>query len=94
MIKKTVVTLLLVASAYISLHLLSTYIDALLGRNGGGDAQWQFAFVLAPIPCALGLISFAIARPSRPPLSRLFLLCSLIAAVVPLVLFGLVFTHA
>lgn len=44
---------------YIDIGLLQTYIRATSGElTGGGEAQWQFAFFLLPIPFFLGIIAF------------------------------------
>jgi hypothetical protein len=91
LVPKAVVAFLLSASAYGTAHLAQDYLQAVFGTP---DAQWQFAFVLAPIPILLGMVGLVIARFSRPRLSRVLVLASWVVTLVPLGLLGLVWIHA
>ena len=78
----------------ITFPLLGTYLTALGGGlQGAGAAQWQFGFLIAPIPFALSLLALAIAWLARRSLSRRWALVSSLSALVPALLFGLVFFH-
>jgi hypothetical protein len=90
-VSKSVVVLLLIASVYGTIHLGRDYFQALSGKP---DAQWQFAFVLAPVPIVLGAVAIAVAKFSRPPLPRIFALAAWVAALAPLALLVLVQAHA
>jgi hypothetical protein len=83
--------LLLCASVGGTAHLGQGYSQAVLGRP---DAQWQFAFVLAPIPILLGALGLAISVFSRPPLSRTFTFGACVVTLAPLGLVALVWIHA
>jgi hypothetical protein len=93
---KTLVVLALAGSAYLTSRLLYTYLGAVFGwLQGAGEAQWQFEFTLAPaIAFLLALIALVVARLSKPPLARAFLASSGVAVLAPVLLTGLVFTHA
>jgi hypothetical protein len=92
---KGAVVACLMASLYVTLKLLSIYIEVATGQlHGAGAAQWQFAFLMVPLPAALGIVALGIARLSRPSLPLVFTLPSAVAAVAPCVLFGLVVFHA
>jgi len=78
----------------ITFPLLGTYLTVLGGGlQGAGAAQWQFGFLTAPIPFALSLLARAIAWLARRSLSRRWALVSSLSALVPALLFGLVFFH-
>jgi len=83
--------LLLSASVSVTAHLGQDYFQALFGRPA---AQWQFAFMLAPISILLGALGLAVANFSRPPLSQPFVLGACVVTLVPLGLLGLVWIHA
>ncbi|MGA7965653.1 MAG: hypothetical protein WCB49_07185 [Gammaproteobacteria bacterium] len=94
-IPKVIVVLALSASGYITFNLLVTYIAAISGRLvGAGAAQWQFAFLLAPVPIACGLLGLGVACWVRPRLSRSFIVLSSVATATPMLLLGLVLMHA
>jgi hypothetical protein len=91
LVSKSIVALLLIVSVYGTFHLGRDYIQALFGRQ---DAQWQFAFVLAPVPIGLGAAAIVIAKLSRPPLPRVSILGAWVATLVPVALSALVGLHA
>lgn len=91
LIARSIAGLFLGASVYGTAHLGQDYYRALFGRP---DAQWQFAFMLAPIPILFGAIGLAIAIFLRPRLSRAFILGAWVINLVPLGLLGLVWIHA
>jgi len=88
---RAIVGLFLGASVFGTAHLVHDYYRALFGRP---DAQWQFAFVLAPIPILLGASGLAITLFSRPRLSRALIFGACVVTVAPLGLLGLVWIHA
>lgn len=72
-------------------HLGWDYLRPLFGTlEGGGGAQWQFAFILAPIPITLGALAVLISKFPRPSLRKLFVVVSWVAAIVPAMLYILV----
>jgi hypothetical protein len=91
LVPRVTVALLLAVSAYGTARLAQDYLRALFSTP---EAQWQFAFMTAPVASLIGAVGLGIARFSRPPLSRGFILGSWIATLVPLGLFGLVWIHA
>jgi hypothetical protein len=94
LLSKGSVVACLTASCYGTLHLLSIYVEAVTGQlHGAGAAQWQFAFLTAPLPALLAILAFVIGRFSRPSLSLAWTLPSFISAAVPILLFSLVFFH-
>jgi hypothetical protein len=92
---KIVVSACIVASLYVTLNLLNVYVEAVTGElYGAGGAQWQFAFLMAPLPAVLGFVALGISRFSRPSLSLAIALTSAVSAFAPLILLGLVVLHA
>jgi len=89
--RKVVVVLLVSASVYGTAHLGHDYFQAIFGRP---EAQWQYAFVLAPIPIFLGVLGLLLSVFPTPPLSRVFVLTSGVATLLPVVFLGLVALHA
>ena len=70
-------------SAWITCHFAFDYTQAILGRVG---AQWQFEFLLAPIPILAALLSFAFCFLANPKLGKPFMILSLAGVIVPAVL--------
>lgn len=94
LLAKVLASLLLGGSLSVTACLSYTYVGAVLGlEQGAGAAQWQFAFMLVPLPVALAIVALGIARLSKPPLARLFSLTAGLAAAVPLALLALVRLH-
>ena len=91
LVRKAIVILLLCVSVYGTAHLGHDYFQAVFGRP---EAQWQFAFMLAPIPIFLGALGLLLSAFPTPPLPRSFVLTSGIATLLPVVLLGLVNFHA
>jgi len=88
---KSIFTLLLIVSACGTFQLGRDYVQALFGTP---DAQWQFAFALAPMVIFLGAAAIVIARLHRPPLPRILTLGAWLATLVPVALSALVGLHA
>jgi hypothetical protein len=94
MVLKGLAIACLALSWYFTLQLLGTYLDAVTGQlNGAGAAQWQFAFLTAPLPCLLGILALVITRFSRRLLPPRWTVLSIISALAPALLFVLVFFH-
>lgn len=58
--RQVAVILLLVGSLGWTAHLGQDYLQAVFGPPP--PAQWQFAFVMAPIPVLLGAVALVIAK--------------------------------
>jgi hypothetical protein len=89
-VRKTLSSIALVGSAISTANLLLQYLDAVFRSP---SAQWQFAFVLLPVPIALGLIAAAISWIWQPPLPRTIRIVCVAALVAPLTLGALVWFH-
>lgn len=95
MVPKSLVIACLAVSWYCTLQLLGVYLNAVTGQlQGAGTAQWQFAIFTAPLPFVLGILAIVIVRFSHPSFSLRWTLLSVISALGPALLFGLVFFHA
>jgi hypothetical protein len=88
---KSTVILLVIASAYGTVHLGGDYLRALFGRP---EAQWQFAFLWVPLPILFGLVAVAITKFARPPLHKAFALSAWVGTLLPVALSALVGLHA
>jgi len=81
-----VVLLLLAPSAYITANLAISYLEAIFGK--WQTAQWQFAFLVAPIPIVFGLLALLVAYLSRA--NRVLLGACIALSILPCLLFLLV----
>jgi hypothetical protein len=91
LLRQVAVILLLAVSLDGTAHLGGDYLQALFGTP---EAQWQFAFLLAPVPMLLGPVAVLISKIPRPALSRFLGAASWVATIVPAILCVLVSVHA
>lgn len=90
-IRRVAVVLLLIVSLNGTVYLGYDYLWSIFGVP---EAQWQFAFMLAPLPIVLGVVAALISQFPRPALPKFLVAASWVAAIVPAVLYVLVSVHA
>ena len=79
--------LALLINGYFSFY----YLEAVFGEFGGaGDAQWQMAFVFWYWPVIFSVIALALATLIYKRLLKYYVMCFLVLASLPIVLFVLV----
>ncbi len=89
-VPKTAFLVFMLASLDGTFHLTRTYFEAVWGHP---SAQWEFAFLMAPIPIALAFVAILISSLAKPKLTRSFRYASLIATLLPLLITTLVMMH-
>ena len=85
------VTVIVVTCLYPTATFLVDYVRAI---SGAPDAQWQFSFVLVPVPVVLGAAALVVAYHSRPPAPRFLTAGALAVTLLPVALAALVIVHA
>ena len=91
LVSKGTAAALVLASAVVTVPLLSDYIAVVTDSlNGAGEAQWQMAFLIAPFAAVPAMAAAAICRLSQPQLGPALTLAAATFAITPLVLSCLV----
>lgn len=85
-LKKVLINALNLVGLFCVYVMIVNTLEVKLGFiRGAAAAQWQFVFIVLPVPFATGLITFLICVLSKPLLPRFYIVQSVVMLIMPFI---------